>query len=58
MATRFQASRDIVILQDQPSSSLDPSARHVPNQKSKTDKLGFDATIPWNENKIKFISII
>jgi anhydromevalonate phosphate decarboxylase len=48
IATRFQADRDLVVLADQPSSSLDPSARHVPGQKSRTAKMGLDATIYWN----------
>jgi UbiD family decarboxylase len=48
IATRFQASTDLVILSDQPSSSLDPSARQVPGEKARSDKLGIDATIPWN----------
>ncbi|MCR4405305.1 MAG: UbiD family decarboxylase [Anaerolineae bacterium] len=47
IATRFQANRDLVVLDDQPSSSLDPSATHVPGQKSRTSKMGLDATIPW-----------
>lgn len=48
MATRFQADRGLVVLADQPSSSLDPSAHHVPGQKSRTAKLGIDATIHWD----------
>ncbi len=48
IATRFQADRDLVVLADQPSSSLDPSACHVPGQKSRTAKMGLDATIPWD----------
>ncbi len=48
MATRFQADRGLVVLSDQPSSSLDPSAHHVPGQKSRTAKLGIDATIHWD----------
>lgn len=48
MATRFQADRGLVVFADQPSSSLDPSARHVPGQKSRTAKLGIDATIHWD----------
>lgn len=48
IATRFQAGRDLVLLPKQPSSSLDPSALHVPGQKSSSDKLGLDATIPWD----------
>ena len=47
IATRFQADRDLMIFEDQPSSSLDPSALHVPGQKARTAKMGLDATIPW-----------
>jgi UbiD family decarboxylase len=47
IATRFQADRDLLIFRDQPSSSLDPSARYVPGQKARTAKMGLDATIPW-----------
>jgi 2,5-furandicarboxylate decarboxylase 1 len=46
IATRFQADRDLVVLTDQPGSSLDPSARHVPGQKARTAKMGLDATAP------------
>ena len=48
IATRVQAARDVMIFRDQPSSSLDPSARHIPGQKSRSDKAGVDATIPWD----------
>ncbi len=48
VATRFQADRGLVVLSDQPSSSLDPSAHHVPGQKSRTAKMGVDATIHWD----------
>ena len=48
VATRFQADRDLVVLSDQPSSSLDPSAQHIPGQKSRTAKMGLDATIRWD----------
>ncbi len=47
IATRVQATRDVMIFPDQPSSSLDPSARHIPGQKSRSDKAAIDATIPW-----------
>jgi 2,5-furandicarboxylate decarboxylase 1 len=47
VATRFQADRDLMIFEDQPSSSLDPSALYVPGQKARTAKMGLDATIPW-----------
>jgi 2,5-furandicarboxylate decarboxylase 1 len=49
IATRFQASRDLLVLNNQPSSSLDPSATHVPGAKTRTTKMGLDATIPWNK---------
>ncbi len=48
MATRFQADRGLIVLTGQPSSSLDPSAHHAPGQKSRTAKLGIDATIHWD----------
>ena len=48
IATRFQADRDLVVLSDRPSSSLDPSARHVPGKKSRTAKMGLDATVHWD----------
>ena len=47
IATRFQADQDLMVFQDQPSSSLDPSARHVSGQKARSAKMGLDATIPW-----------
>lgn len=49
IATRVQADRDLLLWSDQPSSSLDPSATHIPGQKSRSAKLGLDATIPWDE---------
>lgn len=54
LATRFQADRDLVLLEKQPGSSLDPSGLHVPGQKSLTAKLGFDCTIPWGADRSKF----
>ena len=48
IATRFQADRDLIVLEDQPGSSLDPSATRVPGQKARTSKMGLDATIPWH----------
>lgn len=48
VATRFQADRGLVVLTGQPSSSLDPSAHHVPGQKTRTAKMGIDATIHWD----------
>jgi 2,5-furandicarboxylate decarboxylase 1 len=49
IATRFQADRDLIIFADQPSSSLDPSAKLVPGQKARSAKMGLDATIPWTD---------
>jgi UbiD family decarboxylase len=49
VATRFQADRDLVVFADQPSSSLDPSAKLVPGQKARSAKMGLDATIPWDD---------
>ncbi len=48
IATRFQADRDLMLWEGQPSSSLDPSATHMPGQKSRSAKMGLDATIPWD----------
>jgi UbiD family decarboxylase len=50
IATRFQASRDLMVFYDQPSSSLDPSALQIPGQKARTTKMGLDATIPWDDD--------
>ncbi len=47
VATRFQSDRDLMVFEDQPSSSLDPSALQIPGQKARTAKMGLDATIPW-----------
>ena len=47
IATRFQADRNLIVIPDAGSSSLDPSAWHRPGQKAKGAKMGLDATIPW-----------
>lgn len=47
IATRFQADRDLVVKEQQPGSSLDPSGIHQPGAKARTAKMGLDATIPW-----------
>jgi anhydromevalonate phosphate decarboxylase len=54
MATRFQADRDLLVFEDQPGSSLDPSGRHKPGEKSKSAKMGLDCTIPWGADHSKF----
>ncbi len=51
IATRFQADRDLYLYRDQPSSSLDPSARQQAGKKARTAKMGLDATIPWGANR-------
>ena len=51
IATRFQADKDLVIKEKQPGSSLDPSGIHVPGEKTKTAKMGLDATIPEHVDK-------
>jgi UbiD family decarboxylase len=51
IATRFQADKDVVIMEKQPGSSLDPSGIHVPGEKTKTSKMGLDATIPERVDK-------
>lgn len=56
IATRFQADRDLVVLADQPSSSLDPSATHVPGGKARSSKMGLDATIPWTSRDGRLLS--
>jgi len=45
IATRFQADKDLIVMTDQPSSSLDPSALHIEAKKSRGTKMGLDATI-------------
>lgn len=55
VATRFQADKDLIVLADQPGSSLDPSGLHVPGQKSLTAKMGLDCTIPWGADKGKYV---
>jgi UbiD family decarboxylase len=57
IATRFQADRDLVLMTDQPSSSLDPSARQIPGQKARTAKMGLDATIPWGEPREGYLRV-
>lgn len=50
IATRFQADRDLLVLDDQPGSSLDPSAKLAAGKKSLSAKMGLDATIPWTDS--------
>jgi UbiD family decarboxylase len=54
IATRFQADKDLIILPDQPGSSLDPSRQQPAGQKARTAKMGLDATIPWGADPAAF----
>lgn len=47
IATRFQADKNMVILSNQPGSSLDPSGDLSEGKKATTAKAGLDATIPF-----------
>jgi len=51
IATRFQASRDLVVLPDEIGSSLDPSADPVTR---RTAKMGLDATAPLGDARQGF----
>ena len=48
LATRFQASRDMVVIEGARGSSLDPSAADT------TAKLGLDATMPIGSDRSRF----
>ena len=54
IATRFQADKDAVIKPMQPGSSLDPSGIFEPGKKTKTCKVGLDATIPFDKKDKSF----
>ncbi len=54
IATRFQGDKDMIVIKDQPGSSLDPSGKHEPGKKTLTTKIGFDATIPSYVDKSKY----
>jgi UbiD family decarboxylase len=56
IASRFQADKDLVVLENQPSSSLDPSASQIPGQKARSAKMGLDATIPWVDSSGRALS--
>ncbi len=57
MATRFQGYKDMIVLNDQPGSSLDPSGKHEEGKKTLTTKIGFDATIPSDVDKKKYEAV-
>jgi UbiD family decarboxylase len=54
IATRFQADKNVIVLRDQPGSSLDPSAHQEPGKKALTAKAGIDATIPLGKGDKSF----
>jgi len=54
IATRFQGDKDLYIFPDQPGSSLDPSGKHEKGKKTLTTKVGVDATILSNIDKINY----
>jgi len=54
IATRAQADKNILILKDQPGSSLDSSAHQEPGKKALTAKAGIDATIPLGKTDKSF----
>jgi UbiD family decarboxylase len=56
IATRFQGHRDLVVMPDQPGSSLDPSGDHS-GKKTKTTKVGVDATIPPGVDPEKYTKV-
>jgi UbiD family decarboxylase len=56
LATRFQAHKDAVMFTDQPGSSLDPSGDHS-GKKTKTTKVGLDATIPKDIDPGKYVKV-
>jgi 2,5-furandicarboxylate decarboxylase 1 len=53
IATRFQADKDTIILENQPGSSLDPSGDHS-GKKTLTTKVGLDATVPEGVDPAKY----
>jgi UbiD family decarboxylase len=56
LATRFQAHKDAMMFTDQPGSSLDPSGDHS-GKKTKTTKVGLDATIPSDVDPGKYVKV-
>jgi len=56
LATRFQASKDAVIMPHEPGSSLDPSGDHS-GKKTMIDKVGLDATMPADVDPAKYVRV-
>jgi UbiD family decarboxylase len=57
MATRFQASIDMVVNERQPGSSLDPSGFHEEGKKTQVDKVGFDCTKRSDIDPGKYVKV-
>jgi len=53
MATRFQGHQDMIVMEAQPGSSLDPSGDHS-GKKTLTTKIGFDATKSFDVDPSKY----
>lgn len=59
IATRFQASKDLILMENQKGSSLDPSAdEDTGSDRRITAKMGIDATIPSGKNKGEFTRVV
>jgi len=54
IAMRFQADKNVVILPNQPGSSLDPSGDLTEGKKATTCKMWLDATIPFGKTDKSF----
>ena len=57
MATRFQASIDMLVNERQPGSSLDPSGFHEEGKKTQVDKVGFDCTKRSDIDPGKYVKV-
>lgn len=57
VATRFQSDKGLWTGSRLPGSSLDPSADKPPGEKSRTAKMGIDATIPWGRSRDDFVRV-
>ena len=55
IATRFQADKDLIVMENKPGSSLDPSATNEEGKKTMAAKAGIDATIPSDKDREDFI---
>ena len=56
IATRFQGHKDMIVMEGQPGSSLDPSGDHS-GKKTLTTKIGFDATKSSDVDPSKYTKV-